>query len=402
MRRALILSVMWLPLASGYSVLSHEAIIDSAWDKSIKPLLLRYYPNSTEEDLQKAHGYAYGGAIIQDLGYYPFGNKLFSDLTHYVRSGDFIINMMEEAQTLDEYAFALGSMAHYAADNKGHPMAVNRVVPMMYPKVEQAFGKTATYEDNPEDHLKVEFSFDVDQVALGHYAPEAYHDFIGFQVAKPVMERAFLKTYGVPLKDLFLSLDLALGTYRHTVSSILPEMTKVAWEQKKDELMKSTPGLTERRFVYNLSKASYREEWGDEYERPGIWARFLAFLLNLIPHVGPFKALSFQAPPPEATRLFEASFNASLAEYKRLLERLRVGQQVELPDTNFDTGKIGQYGDYGLADKAYSDLLDRLKDRKFEGVDAGLRANILRYFGSKAPDAKTAAELAELRLAPGE
>lgn len=400
LRRAIVLCSMWLPVASAYSVLSHEATIDLAWEKSIKPLLLKQYPNTTEEELRKAHAYAYGGAIIQDLGYYPFGNKLFSDLTHYVRSGDFITNLMEEAQDVNEYAFALGSLAHYSSDNKGHPMAVNLVVPMMYPELQRKVGKVATYEDSPADHLKVEFSFDVDQVANGHYAPEAYHDFIGFEVAKPVLERAFLKTYGVPLKNLFLSLDLALGTYRHSISGIIPEMTKVAWEQKKDDLMKATPGLTERRFIYNLSKASYRKEWGNEYERPGIWARFLAFLLNLMPHVGPFKALSFKAPPPAAIQLFEASFNASLAEYVRQLNRLKTAERVDLPNTNFDTGKIDHYGDYGLADKAYADLLDRLAKDNFGAMDPRLRANILQYYGEKVPDAKTAAELAGLRAAP--
>jgi hypothetical protein len=84
-------------------VLTHEAIIDSTWDSSIKPLLLKRFPASTRYDLARAHGYAYGGSIIQDLGYYPFGSQFYSDLTHYVRSGDFILNLIRESQDLDNF-----------------------------------------------------------------------------------------------------------------------------------------------------------------------------------------------------------------------------------------------------------------------------------------------------------
>src|SRR5438270_10093373 len=153
------------PPARGYSVLSHEAIIDAAWDASIKPILLQRYAGASEEDLRKAHAFAYGGSIIQDMGYYPFGSHLFTDLVHYVRSGDFILNEISDAQDMNELAFALGSLSHYAADTIGHPDATNLVVPMLYPRMREKFGRVATYEDNPADHLKVEFSFDVAEVA---------------------------------------------------------------------------------------------------------------------------------------------------------------------------------------------------------------------------------------------
>ncbi len=397
--RALLVLFLAATCAGAYSVLSHEAIIDAAWDQSIKPILLKRFPNATADDLLKAHGYAYGGAIIQDLGYYPFGSHLFTDLAHYARSGDFILNLLSEAQDLNEYAFSLGSLAHYCADNEGHPIGVNRSVPMVYPKVRSEFGDTATYEDNPADHLKMEFAFDVLQVANGHYAPQTYHDFIGFQVSKPVLERAFLKTYGIEMKDVFLSVDLALGTYRHSVGTIIPEMTKVAWDQKKDDLIKSTPGLTRRRFVYNLSRSSYEKEWGHEYERPGIGARILAFFLRLIPRVGPFKALSFKPPTPEADKLFMESFNKALVDYRALLARVRAGSTLELPNTNFDLGKPSRFGDYRMADEAYAKLLDKLKDKKFATVDDALRANIVHFLDHPKLEPKTAAALAELKAA---
>ena len=127
------------PKCSGYSVLTHETIVDAAWDQDIVPLLLRRFPNATREELHNAHAFAYGGAIIQDLGYYPFGNKFFSDLTHYVRSGDFVIALIEESQNLNEYAFALGALSHYAADNAGHEIATNYAVPLMYPKLAKKY-----------------------------------------------------------------------------------------------------------------------------------------------------------------------------------------------------------------------------------------------------------------------
>src|SRR5579863_4051773 len=269
MRRLILSGLLSASLSYGYTVLTHEAIIDSAWDASVKKLLLKRFPNATPEELEQAHAYAYGGAIIQDMGYYPFGSKLFSDLTHYLRSGDFVLALLREVQDENEFAFALGALAHYAADNNGHPIAVNRVVPMLYPKLQHRFGNTVTYEDDPAAHLKTEFGFDVLEVAHGNYAPQAYHDFIGFKVAKPLLERAFEDTYAIPMKNVFKDLDLALGTYRRTISNLIPTMTKVAWDAKKDEIGKTAPGITRRRFVYNLRRASYEKEWGQSYEKPG-------------------------------------------------------------------------------------------------------------------------------------
>src|ERR1700689_2560438 len=220
-------------VSSGYSVLTHEAIVDSLWDGSIQTMLLKRFPEATPEQLEEAHAYAYGGCILQDMGYYPFSSKFFSDLTHYVRSGDFIVALIRESQDLDEYAFALGALAHYAADDSGHRIATNQAVPILYPKLRSKFGRTVTYWDNPVSHLRTEFGFDVLQVAQGRYASDQFRKFIGFKVSKPVLERAFLDTYGIEMKDIFTSLDLALGTYRYSTSSVIPGMTKVAWELKK-------------------------------------------------------------------------------------------------------------------------------------------------------------------------
>src|SRR3984893_3345089 len=111
---ALVLSLSWPSKTAAYAVLSHEAIIDSVWDTNIRPLLLKRFPGATGEQIKEAHGYAYAGVIIQDMGYYPHGSFFFSDLTHYVRSGDFVLALLRDAKDLDGYAFALGALAHYA------------------------------------------------------------------------------------------------------------------------------------------------------------------------------------------------------------------------------------------------------------------------------------------------
>src|SRR5271165_6386525 len=376
--RTVLLLVAAVTRLSAYSVLTHEAIIDTAWETSLKPLLQKRYPDVTPQQLVEAHAYAYGGAILQDMGYYPFGSRSFSDLTHYVRSGDFVLALLREAQDADEYAFALGALAHYASDTEGHPVGTNRVEPLLYPKLRMKFGPVVTYEDDPAAHLKVEFGFDVVQVAQGAYAPQAYHDYIGFQVSKPVLERAFADTYGVNINDLFVSLDLALGSYRHSVGSVIPEMTKSAWAAKKDEIVKTHPGMTARKFRYNLSRASFEKEWGRKYEKPGFGARLLAFLFRIIPKIGPFRALAFRPLTPQTERMFMESFNQSLARYQLLVAEESAGHLV-LPNNNFDTGKPAIQSEYHLADQAYAKLLGKLADQKGE-ISPELRANILSFY----------------------
>ncbi len=372
------LSCLGAPAASAYSVLTHEAIVDSLWDTTFKPLLLKRFPASTPDDLVAAHAYAYGGSIIQDMGYYPFGSKFFSDLVHYVRSGDFVVNMLKDSEDLNEYAFALGTLAHYGADNTGHPQAVNVVEPMLYHKVRRKYGDRVTYEDNPTDHLRTEFGFDVLEVARGNYAPQSYHDLIGFKVAKPLLERGFEDTYSVPLKDIFKDLDLALGTYRHSVSGLLPEMTRAAWAQKKDEIRKEHPSATERTFTYNISRASYEKEWDGKYRKPGIGARILAFFLRIIPKIGPFRTLAFKIPPPRGETIFMKSFDDTLSRVRSYTAEVRAGG-LALPDTNFDTGQLTEQGAYRMADDAYAKLLRTYADKNLHPSDA-MRANIVAFY----------------------
>ncbi len=376
-------------LAKAYAVLTHEAVVDAAWTNSIQPLLLKRFPHATQDQLLDAHAYAYGGCIIQDLGYYPFGSKFFSDLVHYVRSGDFVVELVRQAKDLNDFAFALGALAHYASDNSGHPIGVNPAVALSYPKLRARYGDEVTYQEDPVAHMKVEFGFDVLQVAEGHYAPKAYHDFIGFKVSKPLLESAFQSTYGLKLSDVFLSVDLALGTYRHTVSGILPEATKVAWDLKKDEIVKAEPGMTKRKFIYNLSRASYEKEWGREYERPGIGARILAFFFRLIPKVGPFRGVQFKPPTPETAKLFMASFNTTLDRYRAYLGEIR-RSQFRLSEKDLDTGLPTREGEYRLADDTYAKLARTLAEKKFAAATPEVRKDVLDFFSAPKPPADMA------------
>lgn len=370
--------------ATGYSVLAHEANIDALWDTTIKTMLQARFPKATSEQLLEARAYAYGGCVIQDLGYYPFGSHFFSNLLHYVRTGDFVDALIRDAQDIDEYAFALGALGHYAADNSGHPMAVNRAVPLMYPKLKAKFGNNVTYVQSPKSHVLVEFSFDVVQMAAGAYAPETYHSYIGFKVAKPALERAFRDTYGVEMKNVFFSEDLAIATYRHAVGTTIPGMTKVAWSKKRDEIVKVTPGMQRKTFVFNLSRKQYDKEFGSDYAKPHGFARFLAVIYNLVPKIGPFRSLGFSVPTPEAERLFLESFTATRERFRQSLDALRAGR-LHLPNTDFDTGRPSARGEYPLADVTYDELLDKLADRGFADMPTALSANIVAYYGAADP-----------------
>jgi len=388
--RLVVLCVLSVSLAlpspvHAYAVLSHEAIIDAAWETHIKPLLLKKFPQATEEDLSRAQAYAYGGAIIQDMGYYPYGSPFFSDLTHYIRSGDFILALLRDAKDIPEYAFAIGALAHYAADNNGHRIGTNRAVPILYPGLRKKYGDSVSYEDNQLAHVKTEFAFDVLEIAQERYAPDSYHDFIGFEVSRAVLDQAFRETYGLELKDVLLNEDKALSSYRRDVSKLIPKATRIAWSLKKNEIKSDIPDATKRRFLYNLSRSNYEREWGKDYHKPSLGERFLAFFYKLLPKFGPLKVLQFKTPTPQTEQMFEASFNATLDRYRELLRDLRE-ERLDLPNNNFDVGENTGPGKYRLNDEAHAELLDKLTGNKFANTSPELKTELLHFFSeSDAP-----------------
>jgi hypothetical protein len=362
-----------------YSVLTHEQIVDLLWKDQLQPMLLKRFPDATEGDLKKAHGFAYGGSLLQDMGYYPFGSKFFSDLVHYVRSGDFVEAMLRDATDLNEYAFALGALSHYAADNSGHP-TINRVVAIDVPKLRKKYGDMVTYADNPKEHIRTEFGFDMVQVAKNRYTSDAYHDLIGFEISKPLLERAFLETYGLKLDDVFGNVDLSIGSFRRSISRLIPEMTRVALLSRSDVMVPDTQNANKKKFLYYLSRSNYEHEWGTVYRKPGVGARILAFFLKIVPKVGPFKAVDFRIPTKQTEDLYIKSVDATVESYAGLLREEAKGK-LYLSNRDFDTGHDTQAGEYSLSDKTFAKLVDQLSTKKAgDPLRPEIRDNLLSFY----------------------
>jgi hypothetical protein len=359
-------------------VLTHEEIVDLLWTSEIRPLLVKRFPDLTEDQLKEAHGYAYGGAVIQDLGYYPFGSVEFSNLVHYVRSGDFVRELLLQSQDANEYAFALGALAHYASDISGHP-AVNQAVAIQYPKLRAKYGNSVRYAEDRTAHLKTEFGFDMVQVAKNRYASQQYHDFIGFQVSKPLLERTFPIVYGVELKDVLTHEDLAIGSYRFAVSRMIPQMTQIALRTHKKDMMKETPNFAKKKFLYRLSRSDYEKEWGKDYTKPDFGTRFWSVVLRYMPKIGPFRALAFNNPTTQTEDMYFKSVNKTVDQYRLYLEQVGAGT-LDLANSDFDTGKETVAAEYSLTDYTYAKLLGQLAERKFDLTSEDLRENILTFY----------------------
>lgn len=408
----LMIVLLALPLAAhAYSVLSHEEVVDMAWTDQIVPLLKARYPGITDEQIKEAHSFAYGGSVIQDIGYYPFGDKQFSDLLHYVRTGEFVTALFRNAQSADDFAFACGALAHYFGDTVGHPY-INEVTAKEYPKLAHRFGKSVTYFEDPTAHLRVEFGFDVVEVAHGRYSQDNYRDFIGFQVAKPLLEKAFQETYGVEVKSIMKHEDLAISTYRYSVSQLIPKMTKVALVSYKDEIQKENPTFDARKFEYRLRRTEFEKQYGNQYARPGFGAHLLAILLKIVPKVGPFRALQLSIPNAQEQDLYLKSVNSVVDAYKEKLTSMQ-GKKDSLPvmaELDMDTGKQTAGGEYPLADDTYAQLLETLTGNTKADVSPDLRADILAFYADgnakndvqKRPNdwAKVQASLTTLKASP--
>jgi hypothetical protein len=371
------------PSAPAYSVLTHEQVVDLLWADEIVPLLKKRFPQATDQNLREAHAYAYGGSMIQDMGYYPFGNRFFSDLLHYVRSGDFVMNLVDESVDLNQYAFALGALAHYASDNAGHP-TVNHVVAIEFPNLRKKYGDVVTYADDPKAHIRTEFGFDMVQVAKNRYTSDRYHDFIGFEVSEHLLNRVFKKTYGLNIEDVIEDEDLAIGTFRWSVSQAIPGMTRVALLSRREAMVQEDPNFDQKKFLFNISRAKFEKRWGNEYRRPGFGARVLAFFLKIFPKVGPFKAVKFKIPTTQGEDLYLASVNRTVDRYREELQAV-AEHRLRLKNLDCDTGNPTQPGEYTLSDTTYAKLIDKLDDQGFDQTPHDVQENILQYFSHADP-----------------
>ncbi|HCN82665.1 MAG TPA: hypothetical protein DIT07_03465 [Sphingobacteriaceae bacterium] len=370
--------------SKAYSLLTHEAIIDACWKTSIEPLLLKKYPGATPDQLLEAHSYAYGGAIMPDIGYCPFGSMIYTNFVHNVRTGDYVQALLEEAENINEYAFALGSLAHYMGDNYGHSLGTNIAVPLVYPKIKAKYGDVITYADNHKSHSRMEFAFDVLQTATGNYATKAYHDFIGFNIARPVIEKAFYRTYGLNVNDVFGNMDLAISTYRWAIKWLLPNIVRTAWANKKSELRKIDPGITGRKFSYKMKNRTYYHEFGKDLQKAGFIPTVISVIIPILPKVGPLAKLRFKAPTPEAEKLFIKSFDTTLVYYDSALKKLNSGL-LKLPNRALDTGEKTAPGKYSIADNNYAGLLLKLNEKSFDHINSGIRDNLVSFYSSAKP-----------------
>ena len=365
--------------ADAFSVLAHQAVVDRSWEGTLEPALRRRFPSAGAQELERARAFAHGGSHIADLGYFPLGNVFFTDLLHYVRSGDFVTTMLARAESVDEYAFALGALSHYVTDDTGHPEATNRVVPEIYPALREEHGDVVTYADDASAHLQTEFRFDVLETARNRGPADFYTHAVGFEVAKSVLERAFRETYGLGLDDLFTNTDVAITTYRWAFRGLIHELTGVAWELYRNDIHERDPEATAESFVFDMSRDDFEEQFGEAYSRPGYFARFAAFAGNLVPNVGPLQRLPYKPLPADAQERFERALDHAVARYERAV-RDAGRRRMRLPNETLDTGRPTRPGEYAPADHAYAELLAQLDEKGMADVPPALRADVLRFF----------------------
>lgn len=370
------------PRANGYALLTHQQLIDIVWDTSIEPLLLSRFPKTSRAELERAHAYAYGGCLVQDLGYYPFGKHIFSDLTHYVRSGDFVLYLLQNAKDPNEFAFAIGAISHYLADSSGHSEAVNPSTAISFPRLADKYGPVVTYEEAPRQHVQTEFGFDIAETALHRLAPHRYRKQIGFAVPAALLARAFDQTYGLPIRSILGRRRPAISSYRWSVRKVLPFFTEVAIINARNRLPPPVADPAHTRFLDDSLQADYQKQWSHAYQHAGFGAHLVAFIVKILPKIGPLQLLAIKAPTPVTDELYVRSVNLTVDRFRSLLTRLLTTrpETLTLANLDLDTGSVVKPGGYALTDQTYETLLRKVSANPGRPVPEGLRKNILTYY----------------------
>lgn len=388
-----------------YSLLTHEQLIDLTWQDSIVPLLLSRYPNLTHADLDRARAYAYGGCVIQDIGYYPFGDRSFSNLTHYVRSGDFVVNLFRNAHDANELAFAIGALSHYIGDSVGHAEATNIAVPIEFPKLGAKYGKSVSYAEGKHQHVQTEFAFDINEVAHHRVAPLRYLRRIGFRVSMRQLAQAFYETYGLT-ENFSGRRRINVRDYRFAARTFIPRIAyAVTLLHRSHE--PPDPTTPEVRELQRESGAVAKEEDWDFYRRkPGIETHLLAALLFILPKVGPLALVNVKGPTVQTEADYAHSVAVSITSLRRILTRYtpeaarfkgpippltsltrpysseptRRDPNHPLPNRDLDTGRVVRAGGYPLTDVTYADLLHKLVQNPSQPIPPGIKEDIQRYY----------------------
>ncbi|MGY3215057.1 zinc dependent phospholipase C family protein [Mucilaginibacter sp. HD30] len=370
--------VVFTPVRA-FSILAHEAIIDASWVNHIKPVLLKKYPSATADELKRAYAYTYGGSLVADMGYMPFGSPYFTNLLHYVRSGDFVTTLIDEAQNLDEYAFALGAMSHYMADKYGHSLATNLSVAIDYPELKKKFGDVVTYEDDHASHSRIEFAFDVIQTVKGNYAGAAYHNFIGFEIATPVLQRAFRKIYGQDIITVFPNFQSSVAHFRWGVRDLFPELARVAWRSDKVGIAVSRNNITRKNFSSRMPQNRFNEQYSTSSRHTGFVARSLARIIQRLPKIGPLKKMGFKYPGVTCEDMFLQSMDSIMVNYDAALATV-ANSQLVLANIDYDTGRPTALNEYALADATYNEWVAKLQIDKGAVITPALQRNIFAFY----------------------
>jgi hypothetical protein len=366
------------PPVRAYSVLTHEQLIDLAWKSTIQPLLLRRYPTLTPAQLQEAHAYAYGGCVIQDLGYYPFGKAFFSDLTHYVRTGDFVRALFRDAKNADEVAFAVGALAHYLGDTIGHPDAVNPSVALDFPKLEAKYGPSVNYAEGEHQHVRTEFAFDINEIAKHRIAPERYLNHIGFAVPVALLTRAFYDTYGLDLGHVLGNHLPTLRGYRYSVRALLPRIAYAETLLYRNRLPPETPSASLTILTQEVDQLSVDNNWALYRRHAGIGTHLLAGLLFVTPKIGPLSDLALKPPTPETEQKYLDSVVRTNEVFRRLVANATTSDGIDNAD--LDTGAAIRPGSYRLADLTYAKLLHTITRDPAAPVPFGIKRDLVAYF----------------------
>jgi hypothetical protein len=393
--------------AASYSLLTHEQLIDLTWRDSIVPLLLSRYPNLTPADLERARAYAYGGCVIQDIGYYPFGDQSFSDLTHYVRSGDFVVNLFRNAHNADEMAFAIGALSHYIGDSVGHPEATNIAVPVEFPALGSKYGPSVSYAEGKRQHVQTEFAFDINEVAHHRVAPLSYMRHIGLRVSMRQLALAFYQTYG--LTDNFRGKQrINVRDYRFAVRTFIPRIAYAltVLHRRHEPPDPATPEFIELR--REAAETNKEENWQAYRHRAGIETYLLAGVVFICPKIGPLKLLAIKGPSESTEIDYAHSVAVSVTDLRKALWRFTPREarykgpipplgsllhpnhsQPEkrdphhpLPNRDLDTGHVVQPGGYPLTDATYAHLLHRLVQTPAQPIPPGIKEDIQQYYSN--------------------
>jgi len=373
-----------------YSVLTHEQIIDLAWKDSIVPMLLSRYPHTTPAELERARAFAYGGCAIQDAGYYPFGHVFFSDLTHYVRTGDFVASLIRNSHNVYELAFAVGALSHYVGDVIGHHDAVNPSTAVEFPSLEEKYGLTVTYDESPHGHIRTEFAFDINQLSKRRLAPSSYLEHVGLEVSMRLLEHAFFETYGLHLRNMNIDRRAAEVSYRRSVRNFIPSIARAEVYLHRKSFPEDQPGPEFDLYAKRVHEADATNGW--EHYRKGHFSkrtRLLAFVIVIVPKIGVFSDLSIRGPKPETEEKYIESVNRTLERYQQLLAYLtknptaEPGVTMKLDNRDLDTGDKVRPGGYRLTDETYAKLLGTVTALGAP-VPVTLKSDLLKYYADPA------------------